>query len=314
MQIFQDGEHATVIVLGFFQAETLQNPANVGFESLRANVQPGSDGDVGASLRHQCQHLQFPRCQRVEHAAFAGAAQESSDDGRVHDTLAGRDSGQGVDDHLDVVDAVFEQVAQVLRRVADQAHRPFGFEVLGKDEDADLRMGQPEPVCGADSLVGEAGRHLDVDDDRLRPGEVDLAYQAGGIGSSAGDLASGFAQQPSQALPDQHGVVGDNQPHDASSSGIRAISTVPPWLRSVTDSRPPSASTRSASPRNPDPGQVGAAATVVNDSGYHGSVVDGYRHRRPGRLGVLGDVGEGFGADKVDGALDGWWQPSAVHG
>ena len=50
-------------------------------------------------------------------------------------------------------------------------------------------------VCGADSLVGEAGRHLDVDDDRLRPGQVDLAYQAGGVGSGAGDLASGFAQQ-----------------------------------------------------------------------------------------------------------------------
>ena len=114
-------------------------------------------------------------------------------------------------------------------------------------------MGPPEPVCGADSLVGEAGRHLDVDDDRLRPGEVDLAYQAGGVGGGAGDLASGFAQQPGQALPEQQGVVGDDQSHDASSSGIRAISSVPPSSRSLTDSRPPSASTRSASPRSPDP-------------------------------------------------------------
>ena len=40
-QILQDGQHATVIVGGFFEAETLQDPANVGFESLGTQVQPG---------------------------------------------------------------------------------------------------------------------------------------------------------------------------------------------------------------------------------------------------------------------------------
>ena len=84
--------------------------------------------------------------------------------------------------YVDVVDAVLEQVAQVFGGVADQAHRPFGFDVLGKDEDADGGMGPPEPVRGADALVGEAGRHLDVDDDRLWLGQVDLADQAGGVG------------------------------------------------------------------------------------------------------------------------------------
>jgi hypothetical protein len=35
-----------VIVGGLFQAEPLQDPANAGFESLGAQVQPGSDGYV----------------------------------------------------------------------------------------------------------------------------------------------------------------------------------------------------------------------------------------------------------------------------
>jgi hypothetical protein len=44
---------------------------------------------------------------------FAVAVHESIDDGRVDDALASGDTRQGVDDDLDVVDAVLEQVAQV---------------------------------------------------------------------------------------------------------------------------------------------------------------------------------------------------------
>jgi hypothetical protein len=43
---------------------------------------------------------QFPRRQGIECGAFAGAAQASSDDGRVGDAFAGGDSGQGVDDEM----------------------------------------------------------------------------------------------------------------------------------------------------------------------------------------------------------------------
>jgi hypothetical protein len=61
----------------------------------------------------------------------ARSVQESIDDGRVDDAFAGDDSGQGVDDDLDIIDAVLEQIAQVFGGVVDQAHRPFGFDVLG---------------------------------------------------------------------------------------------------------------------------------------------------------------------------------------
>ena len=38
MQIFQDGEHATVVVGRLLEAEPLQDPANVGLERLEANA------------------------------------------------------------------------------------------------------------------------------------------------------------------------------------------------------------------------------------------------------------------------------------
>ena len=93
-----------------------------------------------------------------------------------------------------MVDSVLDQVAQVVRGVADQAHRPLGFHVLGQDEDADRWMSPSECMRGADALVSEGGWHLDVDDDCVRLGQMDLADQAGGVGGGASDLATGVAE------------------------------------------------------------------------------------------------------------------------
>jgi hypothetical protein len=91
-----------VIVAGFFQAEALHDLPDVGFEGLGTEVEPGGNGGVRTSLRHQGQNLELPRCESVERAVFAGPAQEAVDDRRVDHTLAGSDPVESVDEDVDM--------------------------------------------------------------------------------------------------------------------------------------------------------------------------------------------------------------------
>jgi hypothetical protein len=50
LQIFQDFEHVTVIVGGFFEGRDAARCGECGLRESWATVQPGSDGDFGASL------------------------------------------------------------------------------------------------------------------------------------------------------------------------------------------------------------------------------------------------------------------------
>ena len=61
------------------------------------------------------------------------------------------------------------------------------------------------------------------------------------------DLEAGLLEQPREPLAEDHRVVGDGYAH-----GISAVSRVPRPGGLDTVNWPPSASTRSASPRRPD--------------------------------------------------------------
>ena len=73
----------------------------------------------------------------------------------------------------------------------------------------------------------------------------------------------------------------------------------------LTTSRPPSASTRSARPRSPEPPRVvGAADAVVDDLDLRDAVGAPDAHARLGGLRVLGHVGQRLAHDEVGRGLD----------
>ena len=112
-------------------------------------------------------------------------------------------------------------------------------------------------------------------------------------------------QQPREPLAQQHRVVGQDYAH-----GISACTTVPRPRGLSTYSRPPSASTRSASPRRPLPPASPAPADAVVGDLHDRPPVDALHadtHR--GRLGVLDDVGQRLGYDVVGGGLDALGEP-----
>ena len=79
-------------------------------------------------------------------------------------------------------------------------------------------------------------------------------------GHGRADLDARLGEQPGQALAQQHGVVGDHDPHGSSAS------TSVPWgWFSLTRKVPRSADTRSARPCSPLPCGLGAADSPVGD-------------------------------------------------
>jgi hypothetical protein len=102
-------------------------------------------------------------------------------------------------------------------------------------------------------------RHANVDDRDVRIRSLDERAQLLGIGGQTDHLESGLLEQPRKALAQDHRVIRDGYPH-----GISARSVVPRPGGLDTVTRPPSASTRSARPRSPEP--TPAAAPPIPSS------------------------------------------------
>src|SRR5260370_36224335 len=135
-------------------------------------------------------------------------------------------------------------------------------QVLGEAQRADAGVGAAELLRGGQALIGVGGRHLDVDDRYVGMlGSYDPDELLGVIGL-AHHLYAGLFQQPGRALPDQHGVVRDHDPH-----GISARIRVAPPATWPTQRWPPSAPTRSATSANRASGSwpgPAAASTVIS--------------------------------------------------
>src|SRR5438034_3431927 len=111
----------------------------------------------------------------------------------------------------------------------------------------------PDLLRSAEPFVGVGRRHADVYHRDVRVVAPDFQHQLVGVSGLAHDLETSFFENSGDAFPKEDGIVGDHYPH-----GISARMRVPaPGLLS-TRSTPSRASTRSTSPRSPEP-WVGSA-------------------------------------------------------
>ena len=140
--------------------------------------------------------------------------------------------------------------------------------------------------------------------------ERTLASRSSALPNRPTTSKPGVPEQPGQALAQQDAVLGDGYPH-----GISALTRVPPPTGLQTRSRPSSASTRSASPRRPEPASVSAPpppSSVISTTSRPSTLRDVDRGRC--RAGVLAHVGDALRDDVVRRHLHGVRQPSRqVH-
>ena len=122
------------------------------------------------------------------------------------------------------------------------------LDVLRQHEDPDRRP----PVADRDrrpqTVVGVRRGHPDVDDAQVGLVPLDGAEQLVGVADRGDDLLTGIGEDPGQSGPQQHGVLGNHDPHGSSTDTV-----VGPPFGLITYIVPPSPATRSRRPWRPEP-------------------------------------------------------------
>ena len=70
---------------------------------------------------------------------------------------------------------------------------------------------------GTQTVVGVRRRHADVDDRQVGLVQVDDPEQFVGIADGGDDILAGVGQDAGQSGPQEHGVLGDHDPHGIST-------------------------------------------------------------------------------------------------
>ena len=163
----------------------------------------------------------------------------------------------------------------------------------------ELRMLGPEGDRRLGALVRERRGHAHVHDREIGPQRVDRLGQGDRIAHLRHDLVAVLGEDARDPLAEQHRVVRDHDAH-----GISPTTRVPPPAALATVSRPPCASSRSASPRRPEPPASApprpssTTSTTSLPSCPHGADPDSRR------VGVLDGVRERLAGEEVSGGLD----------
>ena len=93
------------------------------------------------------------------------------------------------------------------------------LNVVGQHEHAQPGMLRAQLGGGKQSLVGERGRHADVDHGNLRNVQAYDRQQLVDVRRLAHHVEPGFCQQSSEALSKQDRIVGDDYPHVTARAG-----------------------------------------------------------------------------------------------
>src|SRR6266699_3125349 len=101
------------------------------------------------ALSEERQQLLFRIGEGGDRASAAPTAHQPGDDRRVDDALAVCNAANGVREHGDVGDTVFEEVADSLGVLLEQPRRIARLNVLRENEDAYLRI-EPADLLGSD--------------------------------------------------------------------------------------------------------------------------------------------------------------------
>jgi hypothetical protein len=235
-----------VIPLARLETELGEDVVDVLFDRAAADHQRFRDRGVGQALGHQRQHLALAGGQGTQRVAAAG--QQLTDDLGVEDTAAIGHPLQRPDELIDVRHPVLEQVADPVRAVGDELGGVPFLHPLGEHEHADAgplvadQQRRPQP------LIGERGRHPDVDHAHVGDGGGDRPQELLGVAVGRDDLMAGLGQQPGQSLPQQHRILGDHDPHGSTAEMI-----VGPPDGDSTERVPSTPATRSARPDSPAP-------------------------------------------------------------
>src|SRR3954452_11723325 len=255
LEIGEHEEDAAIVVLVRREGELREDRGDVLLHRPLGDHQPLGDGLVGAPLRDELEHFALTRRHAGKRAVLAGG-QKRRDDLGVQGRAAGGDAPERADEVLDVADAVLEQVAEPRRALGEHAHRGSQVDVLREDHDAGPRVPRADLVRGAHALVGVVRGHADVHDRDVGTMALDVPQETLRAARLRDHVDPGAAQEEFDACAGEQAVVRDHDPHGSS-----AMTTVPVPGGLTTRRLPCSASTRSASPRSPEPPASSAPPT-----------------------------------------------------
>src|SRR4051812_3553450 len=252
-EVEQHGEDSTRVASRRGEPQLAEDRRDVLLDRSKRDHELVRDSLIRSSFGHEGEHIPFTRRQFGEWILTSLPREQCRDDDRIEGRATCCNSFDGADELVEIADPIFQQVADALGGIREQLHRKSELDVLRQHEDAHRWMARSDLERRAQALVVVCRWQPDVDDRDVHTIVSNFDQQVVGIATWRAHVEPRLSQKARHALAQQHAVLGDRYPH-----GISAFTRVPPPCGVQTLSRPPSDSTRSASPRRPEPVSVSA--------------------------------------------------------
>ena len=126
----EHGEDSAMVVGRLQEVELRQDARDVGLDRLLVEHELPRDRRVGASLRHEAEHLAFSRGEPAESVLRLMLPEQRADDVRVEDGAPFGHRGQRVDQRRHVQHVILEQVAEPSWMGAGEHRRASHLECL----------------------------------------------------------------------------------------------------------------------------------------------------------------------------------------